>query len=121
MRQVNPEILKDLKKGAILTGRLSEVHVKTLQSAPFVFFDGLLEVQVSYNLVVDGAAEVPGLGSTVKFTLDFGSKYEPDQYHEQRLNALIATVHTILWPGVEVIVVDQEGNNLKYVTDRRTK
>jgi len=119
MRQVNSEILKDLKKGAILTGRLSEVHVKTLQSAPFVFFDGLIEVKVSYNLVFDSAAEVPGIGSTVKFTLDFGSPYEPDQYHEQRLNALIATVHTLLWPEVEVIVVDQEGNVLKNVADRK--
>ena len=115
MRQVNSEILKDLKRGAILTGRLSEVHIKTLQSSPFVFFDGLLEVKVSYNLVTDGSAEVPGLGSTVKFTLDFGSKYEPDQYHEKRLNALFATVHTILWPEVEVVVVDQDGNNLKNV------
>ncbi len=115
MREVDSNILSDLKKGAILTGRLSEAHVKTLKTAPFVFFDGLKEVSVSYNLVTSGEATVPGLGSTIKFTLNFVDKYEPDQHHEKRYQALVGTVHTILWPEVEVIVVDSDGNNLKDV------
>ena len=119
MRQINPDILKDLKKGAILTGRLSETHVKTLQTAPFIFFDGLVEVKISYNLVTDSKGLVSGLGSTVKFTLDFGSKYEPDQYHKKRIQALVGTVHTILWPEVEIAIVDQDGNNLKNVESSR--
>lgn len=119
MREIDPDILKDLKRGAILTGRLSDVHVKTLQSAPFIFFDGISEVKISYNLITDPSAQIPGLGSTVKFSLDFGSKYEPDEHHEKRLNALFATVHTILWPEVEVMVVDQNGNNLKDVKYNR--
>jgi hypothetical protein len=115
MRQVDPNILKDLKTGAILSGRLSEMHVKTLQTAPFIFFDDIAEVSVSYNLVTTPEASVPGLGSMVKFTLSFKEKYKPDQYHEKRLQALIGTVHTILWPEVEVIVVDSDGNNFKDV------
>jgi hypothetical protein len=115
MYQIDPNILKDLKTGAILTGRLSEVHAKTLQVAPFIFFDDLAEVSVSYNLVTNPEALVPGLGSTVKFTLNFREKYKPDQHHEKRLQALVGTVHTILWPEVEVIVVDSDGNNFKDV------
>jgi hypothetical protein len=115
MHEIDPNILKDLKTGAILTGRLSEVHVKTLQTAPFIFFDDLAEVSVSYNLVTDSEALVVGLGSKVKFTLTFKEKYKPDKHHEKRLQALIGTVHTILWPEVEVIVVDSDGDNLKDV------
>lgn len=115
MREIDPNILKDLKLGAILSGRLSETHVKTLQAAPFIFFDNLAEVSISYNLVTNSEASVPGLGSVVKFTMLFQETYKPDAYHDKRVEALVGTVKTLLWPDIDIVIVDSDGKNLKNV------
>lgn len=105
-------ILNDLKKGAILTGRLSEVHAKTLQSSPFVFFDDLKKVEVSYNLVTDHEASEPGLGTKVSFKLTFEGDWKSQEHLPKRVEALLNTVKTILWPSVEISIFDDKGRSL---------
>lgn len=104
------KFLEDLKKTAILTGRLSDVHEKTLKHAPFIFFDELSKVEISHDITTDSAGGMP-MSSRVIFTLSFKEGYEPDLVN-QRVQALKNTVHTILWPEVVVSVFDQKGKSL---------
>lgn len=115
MQQKVKDILTDLKKMVILTGQISDPQIKTLQACPFIFFDNLDNVSISYNIVTDTSGDMPGLGSKVNFTLNFKDKYEPDQHHDKRIQALMNTVYTMLWPEVEIFIVDQDGKNLKNV------
>lgn len=61
------EELKDLYKGCVLTGRLSEVHIKNMQTYPFGAFDGVTEVATSYDIVLDPSQELMGKKSKVKY------------------------------------------------------
>lgn len=108
IKNTTEETLKDLKKMVILTGRLSEVHEKTLKNAPFIFFDHLKKVEISHDINTES-----GMAGTsrVIFTLSFEEGYEPDLL-EYRVKALKNTVHTILWPEVAVGVYDEKGKSL---------
>jgi hypothetical protein len=108
---MTPEILNDLKRGILLTGRLSEVHVKTLQAVPFIFFDEVGSVSISYDISTDTSGAMPGLGSKIAFVISFKGDYQPDLLKD-RVAALKNTVKTILWPEVKVIVEDSKGKNL---------
>lgn len=104
--------LDDLKKGVMLTGRLSEVHVKNLKNYPFIFFEELKSVEMSYNIVTDPTVSAPGTGSFVRYKLDVDVEKNLS-YMEKRLQALKGSVQTLLWPSVQVIVVDQTERELK--------
>jgi hypothetical protein len=100
------DLLKDLNKGVILTGRLSEVHVKNLQNYPFIFFEGVESVEISYNIITDPNQSLPGVGSVVRFKIKM-DKEKNQSIMEKRLDALKNSVKHILWPSVSVIVVDE--------------
>lgn len=106
------DYLSDIKKGAILTGRLSEVHVKTLQTAPFIFFDNLKEVRITYDLAPEADAAVPGLGSRVSFKLFFLEDQTQSDNLEKRTSALVKTAKNIMWESTEVTIFDQSGRDL---------
>lgn len=109
--QITPEILSDLRKLVLITGNLSEVHINTLKTAPFIFFDKVKEVQISHNIKAEDSSGMPGLGSQVGFVIFFEEDYSPDLLKERTL-ALKNTVHTILWPEVSVTITDSNGKDL---------
>lgn len=108
---MNQQVLEDLKRGVILTGRLSEVHVKTLKTAPFIFFDELEKVELSYDINTDPAAAVPGVGSKVIYTLHFLNDFENGMLNE-RVSALVKTTKHMLWPDMSVLVLGKNGKKL---------
>jgi len=108
---VEQQILEDLKKGVLLTGRLSEVHEKTFRMIPFIFFDEVSKVEISYDIVTDSNGSMPGLGSKIVFTISFKDGYDPDLL-DKRVGALRNTVKTTLWSEVEVKVFDGKGKLL---------
>ena len=108
---MNQEMLEDLKRGIILTGRLSEVHIKTLKTAPFIFFDEVEKVEMSYDINTDPAAAVPGVGSKVIYTLHFLNDFENTMMKE-RVSALVKTTKHMLWPEMSVLVLDKNGKKI---------
>lgn len=105
------KVLQDLKKIVMLTGQLSEVHVSTLKNSPFIFFDGLKKLELSYDIKVGDTAGMPGMGSKVAFVLHL-DKSTPNDFMEKRVSALKKTVHAILWPEVMVSITDENGKDL---------
>lgn len=107
--------LEDLKKMVMLTGRLSDIHIKTLQSAPFIYFDDLGSVEIDYEITTDFSEEHRAKNSYVNFKLNFNDRYEPDAHHQNRLLALVKTVQGLLWKEIRVEIKDQEGRDLNDV------
>lgn len=116
---VNETVLSDLKRMTILTGKLSSVHEKTLKSAPFIFFDNIEKVSISYDIKTSSEASLPGLGSKISFTIAFSESPSDDPILEKRTEALKNTVQTLLWKEVEVYILDQSGNDLCLIKSKK--
>lgn len=109
---IDPGILQDLKKMVILTGEISSVHEKTLKTAPFIFFDDLAEVSLSYDIKTSADASTPGLGSRISYTLSLPEDISSDPILDKRVDALKKTVQALLWDDVEISIFDKSGRDL---------
>lgn len=86
-----PTSLKDLRSLMMFFGRIPETHVKNLQSAPFIYFDGVKEVNVEYDL------DTKAKSWFVKFNLILDK--ESDHLNE-RSRALEKAVRLLFWKEV---------------------
>ena len=89
--------VRELAKLSILSNRISEVHEKNLKAYPFIFFNGVKEANVDYDLE-------RGSKNHVSFTL----KIESDGTNsplDKRLEALDKSVKNLFWKEVSISVV----------------
>lgn len=93
--------LEELRKITLITGRLSEVHIKTFEKSPFIFFDNLEKVEIHYDIKTDERSS-SGL-SWIKFEL-YGENLDTQDLLGKRVNALKKTVKSLLWNEIDVIV-----------------
>jgi hypothetical protein len=114
--------LENLRRGVILSGQLSEIHVKTLKMLPFIFFDEVETVEIDYDIKTIKDEPVRGLDpiyndSSIKFTISFKDLEKTDTTYDidlldKRLHALTKSVHTLLWPQVSIVVQTDNGIEL---------
>lgn len=102
--------LEDLKKGMILSGRLSEVHLHNLKQYPFIAFDGLDSVEINYNLEPLMNNED---GSYFEYILKF-KKGTPKGIKE-KANILASMVKVLLWSKIEIRIAHQKNGKVTYV------
>lgn len=88
--------VRELAKLSILSNRISEVHEKNLKAYPFIFFNGVSEASVDYDLERDGKYHV-SFSLTVKID---GS----NPFLEKRLEALDKSVKNLFWKEVSISV-----------------
>ena len=72
-------------------GRIPETHVKNLQSAPFIYFDGVKEANVDYDL------DTKAKNWFVKYS--FVLDKEPD-YLKERSAGLEKAIRLLFWKEV---------------------
>ncbi|MEM4601887.1 MAG: hypothetical protein QW808_03195 [Desulfurococcaceae archaeon] len=101
------QLLEDLKKGVILSGRLSELHYNNLKMYPFIFFDGLKKCEMILNINTDPNTSAP---SVISYILFFNKKKRNDNM-KVRCDALKQSVKTLLWDDVQVEVYVNSINN----------
>ena len=90
----------ELNKGMLLAGRLSEVHVKNLQTYPFLVFDGLLDTAaIDYDIT---PATKQQNTSFITYNLFF-KKDRPENFEELK-DTLIKMVKTLFWKDMKVNV-----------------
>lgn len=99
---------KDLMKGTVMTGNLSEVHVKNLKMYPFIFLDEIKEASISYDIVTDPSAALPGAKSRIEFTLSFAEGFPKDDMRNGIEN-LEKAIEILMAHKVTVIVKDKNG------------
>jgi hypothetical protein len=94
--------LKEYAQLAIISGRLSEMHIQNLKLYPMIFFNGVHAVRIQYDLTHKKTAEdEPVLNpNIVSFYLDL----EGDQNAQidKRFAALETAVRDLLWSDITV-------------------
>lgn len=96
--KIDKQVLDDLNRGIILTGRLPEVHIKNLKTYPFIYFDQLKAAEVTWDINVDNVTTEP---STVHYKLTFEEGFTPD-FLKERANGISNAVKTLMWKEVKV-------------------
>src|ERR1035437_7039112 len=89
--------IRELAKLSILSNRISEVHEKNLKAYPFIFFNGVKNAKVNYDLE---------RGS--KNHVEFDITLEEDTLNpimERRLEVLDKSVKNLFWKEVSISVV----------------
>lgn len=110
--------LKDLNKGMLLSGRLSEVHVHNLKQYPFLIFDNLESAEINYNLQPLLDRET---GSYVEYILKFKGRVKNIQDEAEVLKKMVGV---LLSTEVRVDIAYKKNKKLIYVSgtvDKRTE
>lgn len=104
-------LLKDLNMGMIMTGQLSEIHLKNMKTYPFIFFDNIDEIQMGFDIIVDPANVVPGSKSTVVYGIRFKDDKLPNNLQEGYEN-LCKCLNALFMREVRVLIKDHLGQLL---------
>jgi len=91
------EKIRELAKLSILSNRISEIHEKNLKAYPFIFFNGVKEAAIDYELE-------RGQKNHVKFVLTLKDGQETPSL-EKRLSALDQSVKNLFWKEVSTSVI----------------
>ncbi len=98
--------LKDLAKGIIFSGRISEFHLDNLSKYPFIFFEDIKEASLEYSVPdmadFDKGREKP----EIIYRIIFNPSPRMDNL-DKRIKAIEGAVRTLLWPDTEVKLIDQ--------------
>lgn len=97
---INKDVLDELRKMTLLTGKLSELHIKNMQVYPFAFFDGVKSVEIQYNIETMESAVKDR--SYIEFHLN--CKTKKINHLNKRLEAIEKSIHALLWSDIEVSV-----------------
>lgn len=88
--------VRELAKLSILSNRISEVHEKNLKAYPFIFFNGVTDAKIDYDLE-------RGENNHVKF--DLSLKDGADNPHmERRFETLNQSIKNLFWKEVSISI-----------------
>ena len=101
--------IKDMAKAVLLSGRLTEMHVKNLQTYPFIIFNGLEEAETVYDINTNREAQ-NDVHSSVDYYISFkkGSKQPNKQESIKLIGYLTNAIATLLWHGIDVRVFNKK-------------
>jgi len=95
-------VLKEMAQITAITGKISSVQEKNLKMFPLVFFEGVKEVNIEYDLspVVAEGTDLKWSGSFVSYRLTLDGYGQSNI--EKRFSALEQSVHALFWDGIKV-------------------
>lgn len=88
--------VRELAKLSILSNRISEVHEKNLKAYPFIFFNGVKEANVKYDLERNEH-------NFVSFSLTLDRNADNPSL-EKRFEALDTSIKNLFWKEVSIVV-----------------
>lgn len=88
--------LAEMAQLTLLSKRLSEVQQENLKSYPFIFFDGVTSVGISYDLMDKPNYIMYEMKSTVE-PLDI-------TFIHKRIEAIEGSIRTLLWSDINLIL-----------------
>ena len=104
-------LLKDLAVGSILTGQISEIHIRNMKTYPFVFLDSVSGLEISYDIVTDPTNSMPGKKSTIIYTVEFTDNKVPDSLADGAKN-LHKALSTLFSHKIQLLIKDRHGQIL---------
>lgn len=101
--QEKPSIVEEHKKMVIMTGKLSDFQLENLKKWPFLLFDELAAVNITYDftkLVAESEELSPG---TVQFDFKFKTDTKLDRdFTKKQLETLTLWTKFLFWKETEV-------------------
>lgn len=115
------QIIQEMARLTILSGRVSDVQLKNIKTFPLIFFDNVSEVKIDYDLshkadVTEDDANnklvinKPTTNHYVAYYLELDEASNEDL--DKRFKALEESVRTLFWKDVSVEVYFN--NKIKY-------
>lgn len=111
------DIVKDMAKLVLVSGKISETHEKNMKMYPFIYFDGVKEVKIDYDLshradaMLDNKNNLtvnsPIRNNVVTYYLSLNEGTSNDKL-DKRFAALEASIRTLFWKDVIVEVFINE-------------
>lgn len=106
------ETVKDMAKLVLVSGKLSDVHVKNMQMYPLIFFNAVKEAKIEYDLshkadaLVDKhndlTIKTPYRNNVVTYYLSLDEKSQDNL--DKRFSALEASIRTLFWNDIAIEV-----------------
>lgn len=106
------ETVKDMAKLVLVSGKISEIHEKNMKMYPLIYFNGVTEVKIDYDLshkadaLVDNknnlTIKAPFRNNVVSYNLTIDESIQKDL--DKRFSALEASIRTLFWKDVVVEV-----------------
>ena len=99
------ELLKEMSRLTMLSGRVSDVQLKNLQYYPLVYFEGVAEVKIDYDLMPQKSIsdeEPTKCNSLISYYLMLDESKNTDL--DKRYLALEKSVQTLFWNDVKIEV-----------------
>jgi hypothetical protein len=113
-------IIKDMAKLVLVAGKISDVHVKNMQMYPLIYFDGVKEARIDYDLSHQADALVdkdnnltinaPTRSNIVSYDLIMVEGAVNDML-DRRFAALEASIRTLFWKDV-ILQVSMDGKSV---------
>ena len=88
----------DLTKLMLFFGKVSEVHIRNLQSYPYIFFNELKECKLDYSIATVDKSE------PTTFSYDLILNLESNDRLEKRYSALESAVRKLFWKEAQIKV-----------------
>lgn len=85
---------KELTSLGIFLGRLSETHIKNLESFPFIYFNGVKEAHVDYDV-----AQAKDSSSYIAYYLVLN---ENNDHLDKRFEGLETAIRSLFWKEIEL-------------------
>ena len=82
----------------IMSGTISEVHIKNLQSFPFIFFNEISECKIEYSVATTNKAE------RTEFVYNITLNLESNDNLPKRYEALQNAVRALFWKEAQIII-----------------
>ena len=89
-----PPTISELNSLGILSGTLSEVHVKNLQVFPFIYFNGISEAKLDYDVV-----QSKDNNSYVHYDLTLN---QTNDHLDKRFAGLEAALRALFWKEIQL-------------------
>jgi len=91
------ELLKEMARLTALSGRVSDVQLKNLQFFPLVFFEGITEVKIEYDLMPQKSIDDEPTKSNSLISYHLTLDELKNSNLEERFLALEKSVRTLFW------------------------
>jgi uncharacterized lipoprotein YajG len=105
-------LTKELAMGSILTGQISEVHIKNMKMYPFIFLDDVSQAEIAYDIITDTINVTPGKKSTVSYTLGFKGTKPSKEVLKPGFDNLQKALSVLFSQKITLILRDQSGQDL---------
>jgi hypothetical protein len=96
--------LNELNSLGVLSGRLSEIHLENLKAFPFIYYNGVLEAKLEYDIYNKQD------GTYIRYDLTLSE--ENDQL-DKRFRALEVAIKALFWKDM-ALKVSINGNEQEY-------